>query len=913
MGAPRRTGWFAAAALVSLAASTLMPTTVAAAPAHPGAAASVIAVKGDRGAWQVQSLGSGRYAVSWTSPTRFPLTSDRPTIVGPAGLALGAPTIGADGRTVSAVVTSTTRPDPAELDVLLSGDRLDTSGDDRLRAGTAQQSAPLDLPGTVTLAEDPATPGPYDVVTSDYELAPLPVDGMPEPIEMRGHVVEPTADSATGPRPLVLFLHGRHGVCYKPGHPNAYTDTWPCPAPFKEIPSDLGYDYIQQVLASQGYATVSVRVNGINAQDYQLADGGADARAQVVEAHLDHWVGLAAAHQVDLGRVVLVGHSRGGEGVNRASIQIPLSAPYRIVGQVLIAPTDFASQTAPYVPTVTLLPFCDGDVSDLQGQKFTDTARDLASDDTSLKSSVLVMGADHNFFNTEWTPGIAAAPASDDWYGDENSTCGTKDPERLSPQEQQNVGTAYVSGAVHLFADDDQAMLPLFDGSRARVASQGSAQTLSHAIGGGRDLRLPGLTTGLSLASGAQTRFCQGDADPQKIASCTYGVNYASVHPHWPESYEKLPTRPFFQMTWTATGQTGGLVLDDPLDLTGRSLELRTIVDPRSTDVDLRVRVTDSQGGSALLTPVGGGTLPSLGDTSDTEKLWAQTLVVDPSTASGVDLTDIDQVDLVSASDSGRIWIADLGSAPATLPAVPGERLPTIDFSDVRIDEGDGPGQTTARVPFEVVGDVARPARFVVQTTGQAPGDVQRFTVDLAPGQTSGSIPIGYTADKRDDYQELVTQIVAWPLRGVMTDDYLGSLTITDDDPRPAITIRPLHRKVAEGEPATWRVRIAHSVDYDLFVNGKVVKGRTPTVKVDDIGEKWISLHTGPVDEHKPLWSFGPMVYEQLREGARTVDISIPTRRDHRDERAESLTLRFGFNGYHSTSTVKVVDPRPKG
>jgi len=143
-----------------------------------------------------------------------------------------------------------------------------------------------------------------------------------------------------------------------------------------------------------------------------------------------------------------------------------------------------------------------------------------------------------------------------------------------------------------------------------------------------------------------------------------------------------------------------------------------------------------------------------------------------------------------------------------------------------------------------------------------------------------------------------------------MTDDYLGSLTIADDDPRPDITVRPLHRTVAEGEPATWRVRLAQSVDYDLYVNGKVVRGSKPTVKVDDIGENWINLHTGPVDEHKPLWSFGPMVYEQLREGARTVDISIPTRRDHRDEHAESLTVRFDFNGHHSTSTVKVVDAK---
>ena len=104
---------------------------------------------------------------------------------------------------------------------------------------------------------------------------------------------------------------------------------------------------------------------------------------------------------------MLVGHSRGGEGVNRASIQIPLDAPYRVVGQVLLAPTDFGTQTAPYVPTVTVLPYCDGDVFDLQGQRFTDSARDLADDDTSLKSSVMVLGANHNFFNTEWTPGIA--------------------------------------------------------------------------------------------------------------------------------------------------------------------------------------------------------------------------------------------------------------------------------------------------------------------------------------------------------------------------------------------------------------------------------------------------------------------------------------------------------------------------
>ena len=39
-------------------------------------------------------------------------------------------------------------------------------------------------------------------------------------------------------------------------------------------------------------------------------------------------------------------------------------------------------------------------------------------------------------------------------------------------------------------------------------------------------------------------------------------------------------------MSWTAPGQSGGLVFDRPLDLTGRRLELRTIVDPDLGDAD---------------------------------------------------------------------------------------------------------------------------------------------------------------------------------------------------------------------------------------------------------------------------------------------------------------------------------------
>lgn len=892
---PRRTK----AAVATLALSATL-VSAAGAGSAPGEAGSAVA--SGAGVWEVRQLAARQYVVAWTSPTRLPVASDRPTVVGPSGWTIGTATVDADGRTVRARVDAPSRPDPARLDVVLSGARLDDGEPRHLRRGAALPDPPLTLPGTRTLETDPATPGPYAVASSDYTLPPVTVPGMTEPVEMVGHVVEPEAGA--GPRPLVLFLHGRHSYCYDPADKHGWSESWPCRAPYQEVPSHLGYDYLQRVLASQGYATVSVRVNGINAQDGMVADSGADARARLVQAHLDHWAGLAAAHQVDLSRVVLVGHSRGGEGVNRAAIRIPLSAPYRIVGQVLIAPTDFASQTAPYVPTVTLLPFCDGDVSDLNGQRFTDLARDLSGDDTALRSSVLIMGANHNYFNTQWTPRTAQAPADDDWYGAADRTCGRRDPQRLSSSRQRAVATAYVAGAVHLFARDDQRVLPLFDGSRARVASQGSAQTLSHAIGGGRVLRTPAGSTALALPDGARTRFCRGTVEGSRVSSCGYGVGMVIAAPMWLQPGEAVPGKSFFEMSWTRAGQSGGVLMRRPLDLVGRRLELRTIVENRA-GAAVRVRLTDATGASALLDPVGGPGLPGLGSTSDVRKLWAQTVVVDPAGA-GLDLTRITRVDLVGVSGRGRVWVADLASAPASLPAVPARRMPSVDIAELRIKEGAG-GARVARLPFRVNGTLTEPARFVVSTVGQAPRDRQRFTVDLAPGQTAGFIPVAYDADTRADFPELVTQVGAWGSRHVVTDRYAGSVTVVDDDPRPRVRIRPVSAQVAEGEPVRWRVRLSRRVDYDVSVMGRVVRGPRPWVQVGDIAKSWTDLYVGSADPRRPLWRTHATTYDAIPSGARELLVTIPTRADGEAESPEALTLRLQAERRTVRSTVRLV------
>ena len=859
------------------------------------------------GHWTVDRVADGVYRLSWRSPQRLPVVSDRP-MVRAGGRVLGAATVGKDGRTLRLDVRSETAPDPATLDVVLSGDRLDVRGRDVLPAGPAtapERAAPA-------LADDPAAPGPYAVVTSDYALDPVKIAKMPQPIEMVGHVVEPAADAVTGPRPLVLFLHGRHGYCYDPVNGDEGWK-WPCKGRFKEIPSHLGYDYIQQVLASQGYATVSIRVNGINAQDYALNDGGANARAIIVRRHLDHWVDLASAHQVDLSQVVLVGHSRGGEGVDRASLQIPLSAPYRIAGQVLLAPTNFGTQTAAYIPTVTVLPYCDGDVIDLQGQKFTDAARDLAEDDTSLKSSVLVMGANHNFFNTEWTPGVAVAPSFDDWWGDVNAECGTATPTRLTDAEQRSVGLAYVAGAVQLFTRDAEQFLPMYDGSRVSVASTGDADVRSHAIGGGRSVRRPGRATELAPTVGATTRLCTGAVENGGPATiCGRDKRLSTIQtPHWPDSGELVPTRPELEMSWSAAGQSGGLLFDNPLNLTGRRLEMRTIVDPTRGDAELKVRLTDALGASAVVDPLGGTTLPGLPLGDGLGKRWAQALLVDPTAAAGVDVSRIAGVELVAQNARGRVWVLEMVAAPDALPAVPAERLPLVSLGRLKVQEGDGPGTVQVQVPFTITGDVSRPGALTVGVVSYAPRErPYRVLVDLSPGQTSGSIPLTYEADTRDDYRRLTTSLFAWARRGVMTDVYDGGLTVIDDDPAPKVTLAPVRRTVSEGQQAVWRATLDLTADYEVWVGGRVVKGSTGVqpLRVGDVRRSWLKRQLGKVPPARtPLYKVDLYLYTQVRPGETEARLAVPIRTDRDDEGRESLTVEFQVGRRTLTRTIYVA------
>lgn len=334
--------------------------------------------------------------------------------------------------------------------------------------------------GFAQTTPDPGLPGTFAVSYSSYDLGDLAFTdpSFPNPMEVRGSVHYPTLLSS-GPFPVLVFLHGRHTTCYQTSNPSNDALAWPCAAGYQSVTSFQGYDYLAQQMASHGYIVISISANAINADDNSLTNRGMPARAALIQHHLDLWntwntvggtpFGTTFIGKLDLQNIGTMGHSRGGEGVvAHALLNRSLGNPYGIKAVLPLAPVDFSREILNGMPLMNIAPYCDGDVSDLQGVHFYDDIRYNDLTDESPKHSVLVMGANHNFFNTVWTPGSYIAATSDDWddnYGNNDIHCGTvgTQSKRLTPSEQQAVLVTYASAFFRLYIGNETAFAPILE------------------------------------------------------------------------------------------------------------------------------------------------------------------------------------------------------------------------------------------------------------------------------------------------------------------------------------------------------------------------------------------------------------------------------------------------------------------
>lgn len=805
--------------------------------------------------WDVTPVAGG-YKITLKLDAPAPLRDALP-LIAVDGKTVGVAKQSVDQRTATVVSSDPALLKAKDVQLVWSTDGT-TDGQDNKRSRVAAGPTDADwlkAPKGPLLAADPGALGRYAVETAEYNLGDEAVylPGLGHKSEVRGKVYSPKG--AAGARPLVIFLHGRHQVCY--GDTTEPSEKpWPCAKGEKPIPSYKGYDGPAKALASNGYQVVSISANAINGWDSDVVDTGAQARAELILDHLDLWkkwstvgggpFGSKFVGKVDLNNVGLMGHSRGGEGVARAAVlNADRGGKYGVRAVLPLAPTDFARATVPGVAMSVILPYCDGDVSDLQGQKFYDDTRYSVAGDTAPRSTVTVLGANHNFFNTEWTPGQSEAPSNDDWYGDDNdktSPCGSKYAGRLTPKQQQAVGTAYVAGFFRLQLGHEKQFFGLLDGSNSRAASAGNSvvRVVSQAPAGSRrDLNHFDQPLPYGAVSGsAKATVCAGvDAPAGRVAAATPKCvknEDSSQSPHWVEAYlaAKTPTMAVTKLTWT--GRNG--VVRVNLTAAQRdvrryaALSFRAAPDPAGAPkTDLSIRVVDGKG-KAVSIPASslGDALVRMPGSNDSglPKNLLRTVRIPVSLLKGIDLRDVRAVELrTDRVASGSVFVSDLAFSKPDLGWSAPSRLPQVSASSIgKIPEGDS---GTRKVDFWVT--LSRPSIVPVSVYAETNGNLSSSVGEVAeqlvfkPGQTRKKVTVAITGNTRDSVDAEFSLVLSAPKQALLAASF-GYGTVVDDDPTPTMTIGPATAAENAGS-LKFPIKLSAPSDNFVYVAGTMKSG----------------------------------------------------------------------------------------
>jgi dienelactone hydrolase len=275
-------------------------------------------------------------------------------------------------------------------------------------------------------------------------------------LPLNGRVWYP--QDAPGDLPLVLVVHGNHDMMRF---------------------SDPGYAWIGEHLASRGHVVVSVDQNFLNGSVFGGINRENATRGWLLLRHLEAWREWRSSPQhplhaqVDSDRVVLIGHSRGGEAVALAAAfnrlrhhpenaAITFDFDFGIQGIAAIAPVDgqFWPSGKPTALEDTsyfvLHGGYDGDVSLFMGDRqYLRTRPDM--DQGRFSASLYLHHANHGQFNTVW---------GDSDIGGAARFMLNRSP-MISGPEQRRAGLLYLTGFVETALARPDSIPPYFCDPRA--------------------------------------------------------------------------------------------------------------------------------------------------------------------------------------------------------------------------------------------------------------------------------------------------------------------------------------------------------------------------------------------------------------------------------------------------------------
>jgi dienelactone hydrolase len=551
-------------------------------------------------------------------------------------------------------------------------------------------------PSPVLLATPPAWPTgaaaasptavEYNLGEADITQARFPEDSRFRnmPVRLNGVIAVPS--HGNGPFPVIVILHGTHPGCPEIDH----VDRWPCD-PADERPNYRGFGYLAEHLAASGYVALSININAENTFGFGEPTPG-ERLEQIVDQHLralamasaggENEFGVDLNGKADMHRLAFAGHSRGGEMAYALAHNMQMVADAGaggygpVTGILMIAPSPVFTDPAKGspVPLGIILPMCDADVINQEGQHFYEAAR-LAAGQRAWVTSAFIERANHNFFNTT---------LGDDPFGRPGRPeCATL----LEPKAQQTLLSDYaVDFFATLFVNTSAAKA-----AKTRLGMDPGMPAPSELYGQpGRVAVLPSaaertpiftpaiageLTTnrlgGAVLPEGVTTFFCEAGYYTPTMRPGSEPCRRATV---------VVPGNPALAVvSWEKPG--GILRLEIPQgkgDLSqAAAITLRAAVDPLSelnahvTGQGLSIRVTDGMGNTAtvqtradepaLRFPQGEVVADATFGDMFTGRLPLTTVRMPVSALHGVDATDIREIALLfDHAPSGSLFLADL-------------------------------------------------------------------------------------------------------------------------------------------------------------------------------------------------------------------------------------------------------------
>ena len=387
------------------------------------------------------------------------------------------------------------------------------------------------------------------------------------------------------------------------------------------------------------------------------------------------WQGRA-----DLSRLAFIGHSQGGEGAywltEKSALDKPDSTKINgygpVYGILMIAPSaNWGGARGARLPLAVILPACDNDVINQEGQLFYEITR-LDPEQSTWASSVWLERANHNYFNETLSDEALARPGRPD--------C---EP-LLQPETQRDFLSEYaIDFLAEIFDEDPGAMARLGMDLQAQAPDELYGLPARVAALASPFERLPLLLP--ADGSELETNLAGGSVNAEKLTLtyCEEGYYVPAMKPG-SEPCKRvnlvIPGNPaMIVVTWPGSGGALRFSLPEEIDLSQYSaISLRAAVDPLSSlnKADsyqaFTIQLVDKQGNSdsvqtrvdepALSFPAGyeeknesfeGGLF--------TGRVPLTSIRMQLSDFSGVELSEIQEITLLfDQSPSGSLFISDI-------------------------------------------------------------------------------------------------------------------------------------------------------------------------------------------------------------------------------------------------------------